>query len=468
MSNQDLKKVIEKAQRRNHARKNQVKAPKSINDVFDRCSPHLVHPNHLRPYVQQLEKAVLEGNVHVCFHAPPQHGKSETAKHALVFYALIRPGLRHAYVTYNFDRAMKVRDQFVTLAKAAGLKPHASSQSVTLDGGTEIQFVGRKGGLTGNPIDGILIVDDIIKDDEEGQSPTIKEFCWNWWDGVADTRCHPGSSRLVMNTRWAVDDLPGRLIAQRNYPYIRLAAECDAEDDPMKRELGAPLWAEGRPLEWLQNKKINPRIWSAMWQGHPRIEGDTLFKEPSWYDELPSGPYMTLHGTDLAYTAKTRSDWSICLTGRLYETGDLFLTRYLRMQVQADVFTGRMAAHIRQNPGPVLWYGNSTERGAADLIKTTIPTFQFRMASSDKYVRATPTAEKMWNTSKVHLPRGEHWSAAFKQRVVDFTGEPGGVDDDVDALAALGDLAIQYAARYDGKEFNRRLRSKFRGHLRAV
>src|ERR1043165_489034 len=102
----------------------------SLADVYRICSPHLDPPDHLAPYVASLEACARGGApVELTFHAPPQHGKSEAAKHALVLAAIMRPGLRHAHGTFNAERALKLRDQTARLAPAAGLSPHTSSET---------------------------------------------------------------------------------------------------------------------------------------------------------------------------------------------------------------------------------------------------------------------------------------------------------------------------------------------------
>ena len=70
----------------------QAKPPTSIYDVMARLSPHLMPPVHFDPYVRALDKAILEGGVDLAFHGPPQHGKTEIAKHAYIFAAIVRPG----------------------------------------------------------------------------------------------------------------------------------------------------------------------------------------------------------------------------------------------------------------------------------------------------------------------------------------------------------------------------------------
>lgn len=446
---------------------------RTLADVYRICSPHLDPPDHLGPYVRALEAAALgtSGPVELTFHAPPQHGKSECAKHAFVFAAIVRPGLRHIYATYNAERALNIRNQVAKLAAEAGLAPHTSDGNLYLAGGTEIRFVGRGTALTGYAADGLVIVDDILKDRAEAMSATIRDTCWDWFVDVAQTRRHPGSSAIVMNTRWSLDDLIGRLIERWQWSFCRLAAECDSNDDPLERELGAALWPAKRPSEWLQQHKRSPLTWASMYQGRPRPQGDALFQEPHWYDELPTGRgngYRTMYGTDLAYTAKTRADWSVLIRGRRYGDGRIYITDVVRDQVQADVFTARMAARIANEPGPCLWFGNTIERGMAPLIQQHIPQFVCVLASVDKYVRALPTAEQLWNPGLILVKRGAPWAAEFVKEVTEFTGQEDPHDDQVDALAALGYLAIRGGGASGVTEINRDLRAALRGSLRAV
>lgn len=463
-----IKQILDKEQRRlNKARTNKAR-PKDMKSVFKLCSPHLEAPAHLAPYVNGLEKAIQEGGVEMTFAAPPQHGKTEVAKHAFILADFLTPGRRHAYATFSGERARKVREQTKKVAFDAGLDPHTAGSTLYFGNGTTIQFVGRGGGLTGDPVDGILMVDDILKDRAEASSPTIRDTCWTWFTDVAETRCHPCASKIVMMTRWSLDDLTARLIKEFDWPYIRLAAECDSEDDPLGRKIGEALWEKMRPLAWLQSKKRSPVTWASMYQGRPRPLGDSLFQEATMYDELPDiRGHRVLHGCDLAYTAKTRADWSVLLSGRLYGQ-DLYLTNLLRAQVQADVFTARMAQHIRFNVGPVRWYGSTVERGMSPMIRQKIPSFQCQLATTDKYVRAIPTAEELWNHGRILVPSKAQWAPGFIQRVMDFTGEDGGDDDDIDALAAAGDLTLEMCARFGASDLNSQIRRSMGGHLRLI
>lgn len=110
------------------------------------------------------------------------------------------------------------------------------------------------GGITG--MGGhIVIVDDPFKDRASADSPTIRQNVWDWYTSTLYTRLAPGGGILVINTRWHMADLSGRLLeaAARgegdhwrvvNFPAIA------TEDEP-HRKAGEALHPERYPLEQL-------------------------------------------------------------------------------------------------------------------------------------------------------------------------------------------------------------------------
>lgn len=409
-----------------------------VYDCMAKASPHLEPPLHFDPYVKALDSAIdshgMPQTVQLCFSGPPQHGKTEIGKHALVSWCTRAPGLCHGFATYNFNRAYEVAKKVKQIAFSVGLNPTMREGTIYLDGGSEIRFVGIGGGITGNPISGGLIVDDPIKGRQEAESMLQRETAWGWLTDEAFTRRHPGSSIIVMMTRWHIDDMIGRLKKILKWEYLRIPAECDEENDPIGRMIGEALW-DKRPMSFLEQFKASPYTWASMYQGRPRPRGDSLFGEPTWYTELPNGGFQRGHGADLAYTEKTRADWSVLFSGRRY--GELiYLTNELRKQVQAPEFTKLMKERQR-GKGKILWLCSGTEKGVAQMIKRSIPQFKYRIASTDKYQRATPAAENFWNVGKLLLPEGVTWAEEAAEEICSFTGVGDLCDDRVDAIAAL-------------------------------
>jgi predicted phage terminase large subunit-like protein len=474
----DLKGEIERRARAVNQARNARESFESLFDVMARVSPELDRPQHLWPYIaiwdHEVMKAPDQPGLNVVFHAPPQHGKSLTGYHGLLFAVLWDlahgiPPRHHAYSTYNADKAKESMKDVVLLAKKAGLNPKPSGPHLHLEGGAVIHFMGAVAGtLTGHKVDGIHLIDDPIKDRKEANSVQLREDRWNWLLSVAFTRRHIPSSVIVMHTRWHHDDLAGRLIHQRKWPYLRLAAECDTDDDPLGRQLGEMLWPAKRPLSLLADQKLSQLTWESMYQGRPRPVGDTLFQDAIYYDGPPPAQgYKVGYGCDLAYTGTTRSDWSVLLGGRSKDKL-IYLTSNLRHQMQADRFTRLMKAKCADERGPILWFGNSVERGAASLIRAQIPLFRFQMAVADKYVRALPCAEKLWNQQRILVPRDAPWVDEFVHEIGAFSGQGDLQDDQVDALAALGSLFLKGSGNNSGLDLNSKLLASVKPHIRLV
>ena len=395
---------------------------------------------------------------------------TEIAKHAFIYAGIERPGLRHIYSTYNHFRALSIRNQIMRLAHEAGLDPHSRDAELEFSGGTIIQFVGTGGSLTGFPCDGLHLCDDPIKDRAEASSKVKRQAKWDWWQDVAQTRRHVGSSAVMMHTRWHEDDPAGRLIKD-GWEYLRLPAICDDEaNDPLGRKLGEALWPAMRPLEFLEQFRRNIITWSSLYQGHPRPVGDTLFQGVYYYDQLPVNGYANVYGSDLAYTAKTSADWSVLVCGRVFED-NIYITNVIRKQLGQDKFMHVIRPVINSASGPCLWFGSTTERGVAQLMRESIPTFMFAQATADKYVRALPTAEQLWNKGRILLPSSEEgkaplWVDPFVNEVVTFTGQGDEHDDQVDALAAMGAIVLKGLA-FKGQNINDQLKQRFKLGLRG-
>ena len=70
--------------------------------------------------------------------------------------------------------------------------------------------VGIGSGLTGRPLDA-LVIDDPFADAEQAGSAHYRDRVWDWWQSVGSPRLAPGAPVIVILTRWHEDDLAGRL-----------------------------------------------------------------------------------------------------------------------------------------------------------------------------------------------------------------------------------------------------------------
>lgn len=435
----------------NRARRRAKSLP-LVHYVHD-VSPELDPPEHLRPYAEILEAACPSkwsaGGIRAVVAAPPQHGKTELTLRALLWWAIRCKAKRHAYVTYNGDRALAVARNFWLLAEASGLEPSGVLDEIRLRGGTTIKFTSIGGSLTGYPVDGVCVVDDPIKDSTEAQSETIRRRCVEWFDTVAFTRRHPGTSFVVMATRWHTEDLSGVLIA-RGWRYVNLKAiaEGPANDngvvvgDPLGRRVGESLWPAHKPPEFFDEERKNEHWWASLYQGEPRPKGSKLFRDPARYTKLPR-VYRVGYGVDLAYTAKTQRDFSVCIElwreDRPNELPLFYVVEVDRRQVQAPDFSAALKAKLEGKGAQLRWYAYGPELGIGDFLRRDGLYLQALPARGDKFVRAQDVAAA-WNDGRVLVPHEAPWVAAFLDELREFTGVGDLHDDQVDALGAAFDL----------------------------
>ena len=135
-----------------------------------------------------------------------------------------------------------------------------------------------------------VVADDLIKDAEEADSPTIREKIWNWFkvEGLPTRQMRAGSCVVLVMTRWNEDDIVGRLTDPRNPAYnkeeaakwkvLNLPAIAELSD-PMGRKPGEALWPERFPLPMLEaQKRIDPSGFMALYQQRPSPEEGAFFR----------------------------------------------------------------------------------------------------------------------------------------------------------------------------------------------
>jgi len=326
---------------------------------------------------------------------------------------------------------------------AAGKEFGGSLSQLVLPEGGQCLFTSIDGGITGEPVDGLCIIDDPVKNRKEADSARRREVIREAYRDAIETRVHPGASIFLLATRWHPDDLSGTCIAE-GWEYMNLPAVSEGSD-PNGREPGEALFPEMWPLDALLKKQslVGEFTWAALYQGHPRPKGGTVFREPTYYSKLPES-YSGGFGVDLAYTAKTNADTSICLEmwrEDRFGQEPLYYVRHVdRAQVEAPVFMETLKERSQRRPHwNMLWRASGTEKGAAQFIQMADIPLKVENPPGDKFVAAQAVAAA-WNAGRVmvpdpdEFPEAASWLDAFLDIVLNFTGTGKEHDDDVDAL----------------------------------
>jgi len=235
---------------------------------------------------------------------PPRHGKSELAtKNFPAWFIGRHPDKEVVSTSYNAELAQifgyDVRNLVTSNAYKALfgdiLRDDSQSKArmVTQNGGS-YSAIGVGGALTGRGAD-ILIIDDPIKGRENADSKTVRDLTWNWFASTAYTRLYKTSAVIVVQTRWHMDDLSGRLLEKMNdggeqweiIEFPAIALEDEIYKGKLVRNEGSPLWPDQFPLPLLQSIKdvIGVYEWSSLYQQNPITSENQEFK-PEWIQKV--------------------------------------------------------------------------------------------------------------------------------------------------------------------------------------
>lgn len=125
-----------------------------------------------------------------------------------------------------------------------------------------------------------IICDDITKDAQEADSFLIKENTFEWYNSVLRTRLAPNGGILIIQTRWAIDDLVGNLLKDNIENWKVISYTALAEEEEPNRKIGEPLHTRFSVEELLKIKRqLPPRWWNALYRQQPINAGGEIIKE---------------------------------------------------------------------------------------------------------------------------------------------------------------------------------------------
>ncbi|MET8866525.1 phage terminase large subunit [Nonomuraea sp. NPDC004580] len=402
---------------------------------------------------------------------PPQEGKSQKVSRRTPAWLLSHdPTLRIAIVSYAANKAERwgrqIRRDILThpeLGITLRQDSRAAGRWETEQGG-QLVCVGIAGGITGEPVD-VLIVDDPVEGRAEAESATYRDRDWDWWESNGSTRLSSRARVIVMMTRWHQDDLAGRLEVREpgDWRIVRIPAIA-GPNDPLGRRPGQELESVQRRkpgyFHDLQVKR-SAYVFNSIFQQDPVAADGNLFKrsdfrywrqmpaDSAWHGVL-GGQRVDLGGravmlddcwrfitVDLAASKRTSADYTVASAWAISPDGDLILL---------DRNRGRMEEkehwdHVR--PLRERWACDTVfiEQSfisttlAVDATAAGIPV-QPLTADTDKITRAIPATNRV-KAGRVWFPAHVDWLDEWCDELASFPSAAH--DDQVDTLS--------YAAR---------------------
>ncbi|MDL2315498.1 phage terminase large subunit [Desulfovibrio sp. OttesenSCG-928-A18] len=395
---------------------------------------------------------------------PPRHGKSELATRRFPAYVFgNNPDATIISTSYSADLSSRMNRDVQRIMDDElyrGLFPQVRLANKNIRGTSRGGYLrnseffeiidhegnyrsaGVGGGITGMGGD-ILIIDDPIKDRAEADSPTIREKVWDWYTSTLYTRLAPGGGILLIQTRWHMDDLAGRLLeAERsgegdvwrciNYPAI-------AERDEIHRGIGEALHPERYPLSQLQAIKaaLGSRDWAALYQQRPAPDGGAIFRKEWVRYWLPTGLPARfdkmLLSWDMTFKGNEDSDF---VTGQAWgkKGADLYLLDQIRRRMG---FTATLQAFREL---AVKW-PQATEKlvedaangpAVIDSLRHVVPGIIPITPDGSKSARAHAVTP-LFESGNVYIPHPQvaSWVPDFEAELLQFPAAAH--DDQVDA-----------------------------------
>lgn len=390
--------------------------------------------------------------------APPGSAKSSYV--SVVFpphWMANNPSLSVIAASHSAELAAKwgrrVRNLIAVNSNTLGISLSADSQAAdrwALEKGGEYLAAGAQAGIAGFRAD-LGIIDDPFGSKEDAYSQRIRDRVWDWYINDFSARLKPGAKRVIMHTRWHMDDLAGRVIEQAKATgeKVRIVTipAIAGSDDVLGRKPGEYLWDDPEGYNYaafLRKRKTEtaPMEWAALYQQEPVPEGGGYFKREwfKYYDELPRD--LRHYGaSDYAVTADG-GDYTVHGVAGLDGEGNLYLRDWWRAQTSTDVWADMLLdmgsrhkvfdwaeekGQIEKSVGPFI---------AKRMQERNIhfPRQQFTSVA-DKPTRAQAFRGRL-SQGRVFFPRHAAWLADFETELLTFPA--GKHDDQVDVCSLFG------------------------------
>lgn len=255
-----------------------------IDEGF-RSPPHIV-------YVARLLEKVERGELtRLCVIEPPGHGKSTLLARFMAHY--LGRDSRRRIITGSASQELADRNSRNVRAIVDCQEwPFEARLSSTTFAQSRWDLIPGNGGLfsagVGAAVTGwranLLLCDDIVHD-EGGQAE--RDTTWRWLTEIAMPRLEPDGAIVIIGTRWSQDDIFGRIMEAPDagdWTFVVLPAEA-RENDPLGREVGAPLWPERFSAQELTKRRIaqGSRSFDAQYNCDPTPLGGSTFQR-SWFN----------------------------------------------------------------------------------------------------------------------------------------------------------------------------------------
>ena len=312
----------------------------AYNDLIEFCkrmqSDYIVGKHHriLANMLMGIERGEKD---RICVNIPPRHGKSQLVSIFFPAWFLGRnPNKKVMMVSHTTDLAVdfgrKVRnlistEEYRSIFPTVSLAQDSKSAGRwNTNVGGEYYACGIGSALAGRGADLLLIDDPHSEQDVINGNFEVVAKAYEWFTFGARTRLMPGGSVAIIQTRWHMDDLTGRVVRDMvnnklsdQYEVVEFPAILDIKGKKTGKITPKPLWPEFFDLDALLRTKASmPTFqWNAQYQQQPTAEEAAIVKREWWQewtgDNPPSCEYIIM-SLDAAAEKHNRADYTALTT----------------------------------------------------------------------------------------------------------------------------------------------------------
>ena len=294
-----------------------------------------------RPYIVQLCNTLQEfyegGSSVLVVNMPPRTGKSRTGQ-LLVEWILgndktqkIMTGSYNETLSVTFAKGVRnsIQEQkvdefipvFTDVFPGVRIKDGDGAMNLwSLEGGYNNYLATSPSGTATGFGATVLIVDDLIKNAEEAYNDTVKNKQWRWFTDTMLSRLEQGGKILIIMTRWASNDLAGRVLKHftdlgKKVMHINFKAKNDDGTMLCDDILNAETYE-------LKRRTMGTDIFMANYQQEPIDLKGCLYSSFKTYEDIPrdsSGKALFESVKSYTDTADEGSDYLCSIVYGVYQ-----------------------------------------------------------------------------------------------------------------------------------------------------
>lgn len=331
---------------------------------------------------------------------PPRHGKTESCIYFISYYLKKYNNKNIIYCTYgaelSYEKTRKIKDIINNTPFAKIKKDYSSMRRFETENGNFLFSVGIFGSITGRGAN-LLIIDDLIKNQEEAQNEKYMDKIFDYFKYVLYTRLLPESHIIIINTRWHKNDFSNFI--RENY-----SKEFDFLSLPAINENNIPLCEKLFSLDKLREieKNIGYEAFQALYQQNPLSASNKFFnekyfkyftiKDNFFYSDnfyFPIESMLKFFVIDTASSKTKTSDYFVLLVVFVDNSNHTFFVDYYRDKIEFVEHEKVIESfYLRYNPHFILIEKNFVGIATFQLLKKKGYPVHSIIAKENKILRA--------------------------------------------------------------------------------